>query len=56
MVLVECKELKLDKNAEIPQLKARICRMWLEQYVCVFTYVIGTEGKLFNPRGKDYFL
>lgn len=56
MVLVECKGLKLDKNAGIPQLKARICIMWLEQYVCVFIYVVGTEGKLFNPRGKDYFL
>lgn len=38
------------------QLKERICRMWLEQYVYVFIYVIGTEGKLFNPRGKySYF-
>lgn len=56
MALVEYKGLRLDKNAGVVQLKARICRMWLEQYVCVFIYVIGTEGKLFYPRGKYYFL
>lgn len=47
MILVEYKGLKLDTNAGIVQLKARICRMWLDQCACVFIYVIGTEIKQF---------